>query len=157
MQATPETLNALSSYLASTVSPDAATRRAAEDSLRQGEGQPGFLQLILQLVKSDGVDMTVRQAGGVYFKNVVKKLWAGEEVRVSCGAELTDQETQITQEDKNAIKAQLVPVMIALGTPTTARLQSQIGEALSMIAAQDFPENWEGLCDVSEERASKTC
>jgi len=40
--------------------------------------------------------------------------------------------------------------MIALGTPTTARLQSQIGEALSVIAAQDFPENWEGLCDVSE-------
>jgi len=39
--------------------------------------------------------------------------------------------------------------MIALGTPATARLQSQIGEALSVIAAQDFPENWEGLCDVS--------
>jgi exportin-2 (importin alpha re-exporter) len=82
MQATPETLNALSSYLASTVSPDASTRRAAEDSLRQGEGQAGFLQLILQLVKNDGVDMTVRQAGGVYFKNVVKRLWADEEV---CG------------------------------------------------------------------------
>lgn len=57
---------------------------------------------------------------------------------------------QISQADKDAIKAQLVPVMIALGTPATARLQSQIGEALSVIAAQDFPENWEGLCDVSE-------
>lgn len=42
--------------------------------------------------------------------------------------------------------------MIALGTPATARLQSQIGEALSVIAAQDFPENWEGLCDVSTDR-----
>lgn len=61
------------------------------------------------------------------------------------------QETQISPEDKKAIKAQLVPVMIALGTPSTARLQSQIGEALSMIAAQDFPENWEGLCDVSKQ------
>jgi hypothetical protein len=40
--------------------------------------------------------------------------------------------------------------MIALGTPATARLQSQVGEALSVIAAQDFPENWEGLCDVSD-------
>lgn len=80
MQATPETLNALSSYLQSTVSPDASTRRSAEESLRQGEGQPGFLQLILELVRSDSVDMTVRQAGGVYFKNVVKKLWSDEEV-----------------------------------------------------------------------------
>lgn len=41
--------------------------------------------------------------------------------------------------------------MIALGTPATARLQSQIGESLSMIAAQDFPEKWEGLCDVSQQ------
>jgi exportin-2 (importin alpha re-exporter) len=80
MQATPETLNALSGYLSATVSPDAATRRSAEESLRSGEAQPGFLQIVLHLVKSDGVDMTVRQAGGVYFKNVVKKLWAGEEV-----------------------------------------------------------------------------
>lgn len=82
MQATPETLNALTSYLSSTVSPDAGTRRSAEESLRQGEGQAGFLQLILELVRSDGVDMTVRQAGGVYFKNVVKKLWSDEEASV---------------------------------------------------------------------------
>jgi exportin-2 (importin alpha re-exporter) len=80
MQATPETLQLLSNYLTSTVSPDAATRRAAEDSLRQAEKQPGFLILVLELVKSDGVDMLVRQAGGVYFKNVVKRLWSGEEV-----------------------------------------------------------------------------
>lgn len=86
MQATPETLNALSGYLSSTVSPDAATRRSAEESLKSGEGQAGFLQLVLHLVKSDGVDMTVRQAGGVYFKNVVKKLWAGEEVCSSARA-----------------------------------------------------------------------
>jgi exportin-2 (importin alpha re-exporter) len=39
--------------------------------------------------------------------------------------------------------------MIELGTPATARLQSQIGEALSMIASQDFPDQWEGLVDVS--------
>jgi exportin-2 (importin alpha re-exporter) len=39
--------------------------------------------------------------------------------------------------------------MIALGTPATARLQSQISEALSTIATLDFPDDWEGLIDVS--------
>lgn len=80
MQAKPETLNLLSQTLTSTVSPDSTTRRAAEDSLKQGESQPGFLILVLELVGSDGVDMVVRQAAGVYFKNTAKKLWAGDEV-----------------------------------------------------------------------------
>lgn len=137
MQATPETIAALSQYLSNTVSPDAATRRSAEESLRQGEAQQGFLQLVLQLVGADSTDMVVRQAAALYFKNVVKRLWEGEE------------EVQIAEQDKAAIKGQLVPLMIALGTPQTVRLQSQIGEGLSTIASIDFPENWETLVDVS--------
>ncbi|KAL7424789.1 importin-alpha export receptor [Cryptotrichosporon argae] len=135
MQATPETLTLLSSYLANTVSPDAAARRSAEDSLRQAEAQQGFLLLVLELVKADAADMIVRQAGGVYFKNAVKRLWAGED------------EVQLADADKEAVKSQIVAVMIALGTPKTARLQSQVGEALSTIATLDFPERWENLCD----------
>ncbi|OXB34588.1 importin-alpha export receptor [Cryptococcus neoformans] len=135
MQATPETLSLLTNYLSSTVSPDAHTRRSAEESLRQAEGQQGFLLLVLELVKADSVNMVVRQAGGVYFKNTVKRLWSG------------DEETQINPADKAAIKSQLVPMMIALGTPQTSRLQSQIGEGLSHIASLDFPGEWEGLCD----------
>ena len=84
MQANPETLQLLSNTLSSTVSPDAPTRRTAEDSLRQGEAQPGFLLLVLELVRNDGVDMIVRQAGGVYFKNAVRRLWPGEEVSLAC-------------------------------------------------------------------------
>lgn len=79
MQSSLETLQILSQTLSSTVSPDGAVRRSAEESLRQGESRQGFLSLVLELVKSDGVDMTVRQAGGVYFKNAVKRLWGGEE------------------------------------------------------------------------------
>ncbi|KAK4688334.1 exportin-2 (importin alpha re-exporter), partial [Tremellales sp. Uapishka_1] len=135
MQATPETLQLLSQYLSSSLSPDPPTRKAAEESLRQAEAQPGFLLLVLALVKEDAADMPVRQAGGVYFKNVVKRLWAGEE------------DVQIVDADKESIKSQLVPIMIGLGTPKTAILQSQIGEGLSTIASLDFPDKWEGLCD----------
>ncbi|ORX36025.1 Cse1-domain-containing protein [Kockovaella imperatae] len=135
--ASSDTLRALSQALSSTVvSHDAATRRLAEESLRQGESQPGFLVLLLQLVRSDDVDMIVRQAGGVYFKNAVKRLWEGEETDV-----------MISPEDKAAIKQQLVPIMIALGSPATAKLQAQIGEGLAIIAEKDFPEQWEGLVD----------
>jgi exportin-2 (importin alpha re-exporter) len=80
MQVTPEMLSLLCNTLTATVSPDATARRAAEEQLRTGEAQPGFLLLVLQLVKSDGVNMVVRQSGGVYFKNAVKRLWDGEEV-----------------------------------------------------------------------------
>lgn len=45
--------------------------------------------------------------------------------------------------------------MISLGTPATAKLQSQVGEALSTIASQDFPEEWNGLVDVSTSRCLK--
>ncbi|WRT64247.1 uncharacterized protein IL334_001178 [Kwoniella shivajii] len=135
MQATSETLSALSSYLSATVSSDAHARRSAEESLRQAEAQQGFLLLVLELAKADSVDPVVRQAGGVYFKNAVKRLWSGEE------------ETQISPADKTTIKSQLVPIMIALGTAKTARIQSQIGEGLSHIATLDFPNEWEGLCD----------
>jgi hypothetical protein len=83
MQANAETLSALSAALTATVSSDATTRRSAEEQLRQGEKQPGFLLVVLDLVRSSEVDKVVRQSGGVYFKNAIKRLWAGEEVRVS--------------------------------------------------------------------------
>lgn len=138
MQADQQSLAALSKYLGDTVSPDATARRAAEDSLRRAESQQGFLQVVLELVRSDSASSVVRQAAGVYFKNTVKRLWAG------------DEDVQIVQDDKTAVKNQLVPLMIALGTPQTARLQSQIGEGLSTIASIDFPEQWEGLVGVSD-------
>ena len=81
MQANQETLAGLSNALTSTVSADATTRRSAEEQLRQGEKQPGFLLVVLELVRTEAAGMVVRQTGGVYFKNAVKRLWSGEEVR----------------------------------------------------------------------------
>ncbi|WVN87912.1 uncharacterized protein L203_103109 [Cryptococcus depauperatus CBS 7841] len=55
--------------------------------------------------------------------------------------------TQISAMDKAPIKTQLVPLMISLGTPQTAKLQSQIGKGWGYIISLDFPDDWEGLCD----------
>lgn len=65
------------------------------------------------------------------------------------------QEVQISSGDKGAIKSQLVSIMIALGNPATARLQAQIGEGLSTVAEKDFPEEWDGLVDVSTGHAGQ--
>ena len=73
-------LQTLSTTFSASISPDTNIRRQAEAQLKQGEASPGFLLLLLQLVNSGEADITVRQTAGVYFKNAVKRLWAGEEV-----------------------------------------------------------------------------
>ena len=49
--------------------------------------------------------------------------------------------------DRQALKAQVIPVMIGLADQPA--LQIQIGEAISVMAAADFPEEWSDLVDVS--------
>jgi exportin-2 (importin alpha re-exporter) len=48
---------------------------AAETFLQSVERQAGFSRLLLQLVGSEAVEMPVRQAGAVFFKNYIKRNW----------------------------------------------------------------------------------
>ncbi|KAJ9111753.1 hypothetical protein QFC22_006412 [Naganishia vaughanmartiniae] len=135
MDATTENLSMLSDLLTQSLSPRPEIRHPAEKNLNATELQPGFLLLVLALVKDDRAALEIRQAAGVYFKNVVRKRWS--------------EETEITQFDRTAVKSQLVPIMVSLSTPggPAAKLQSQIGEAVAEIASVDFPEQWPNLLD----------
>lgn len=62
---------------------------------------------------------------------------------------MTQQGEPVTEQDKNAIKGNLVPIMISLAKPETSTLQVLIGDALATIAGYDFPERWPTLVDVS--------
>jgi exportin-2 (importin alpha re-exporter) len=75
MQANQEHLRMLSDLLTQSLSPQPEIRHPAEKNLDSSETQEGFLLLVLSLVRSDAAPMHVRQAAGVYFKNVVKKRW----------------------------------------------------------------------------------
>lgn len=86
MQATPENLQQLSTLLTQSLSPAPETRHAAEKSLTSSETQEGFLLLVLTLVRDANVSMDIRQAAGVYFKNVVRKRWAEVSRPVTCSA-----------------------------------------------------------------------
>ena len=75
MEATPENVQILVTYLTQTLSPDYAVRKPAEDSLMAVEKQAGYSLLLLQLVESEQVDVSVRLAAVINFKNFVKRNW----------------------------------------------------------------------------------
>ncbi|KAJ9118399.1 hypothetical protein QFC24_006228 [Naganishia onofrii] len=156
MEATTENLSMLSDLLTQSLSPRPEIRHPAEKNLNATELQPGFLLLVLALVKDDRAALEIRQAAGVYFKNVVRKRWSevgSPDLGIfPASAEMLlfgRQETEITQFDRTAVKSQLVPIMVSLSTPggPAAKLQSQIGEAVAEIASVDFPEQWPNLLD----------
>lgn len=76
MEATTENLSMLSDLLTQSLSPRPEIRHPAEKNLNATELQPGFLLLVLALVKDDRAPLEIRQAAGVYFKNVVRKRWS---------------------------------------------------------------------------------
>ncbi len=75
----------LSNLLEQSLSPQPEIRHPAEKALKAGEEQSQFLLVVLELVKNNQAPAHVRQAGGVYFKNVIKSRWA--EVGLTCFAE----------------------------------------------------------------------
>lgn len=78
MDPTPENLNALSTYLKQTMSPEAGVRKPAEDFLRSVENQPGFPLLLLTLLGSENNDpetQSIKLAASINFKNYIKRNW----------------------------------------------------------------------------------
>ncbi|KAI0045803.1 importin alpha re-exporter [Auriscalpium vulgare] len=121
------------SLLLASLSPQ--SRKQAEQSLQTFSRQSNFLSHLLQLVLNPAQDGAVRLAGAVYLKNVVKQRWD------------EDDEFPVAEADKQALKPQLVPAMIALSSPNDKQLRIQIAEAVSLIAKSDFPHEWPDLID----------
>ena len=131
MQATPENLQALAGYLSQTLSADNNVRKPAETYLEQVEGTENYALLVLQLSDTDAVDMTVRLAAAINFKNFVKRNWRIVE----------DEPNKISSADRETIKKRIVNLM--LKTPEV--VQRQLSDAITIIGQEDFPNNWQGL------------
>ncbi|KAG9044436.1 importin-alpha export receptor [Tulasnella sp. UAMH 9824] len=123
----------LSDVLLASLSP--STRSQAETTLSTlSTTQPQFLTSLLQLVLDQSQQIQARQAAAVYFKNVIKRRWDAE----------ANEETPIDQNEKNTLKEQLVPAMVALSSQSKL-LRTQIADAVGLVAAIDFPTLWPGL------------
>ena len=93
--------------------------------------QPQCTLTVLQLLTEERIELPVRQAGAVFFKNLVKQHWAPED------------ETAFTIPPD--VKGQVRDGLLRLILFVPELLQSQLSEALALVAKHDFPAQWPTL------------
>jgi exportin-2 (importin alpha re-exporter) len=126
----------LASILLASLQPQ--TRQQAEQTLDQfSNTQPQFFVQLLRLVLDPSQTQPVRLSASIYFKNTVKRRWDDEQT-----------DTPIPGIEKRELKADLLPAMITLSGPATKSLRAQLAESIAIIAACDFPLQWDTLIDV---------
>ncbi|KAH7073441.1 CAS/CSE protein [Paraphoma chrysanthemicola] len=123
-------ISALSQLLEASLDP--RRNKEAEAAIQQEQTKPGFSLTLLHIVASDSVPQTTRLASALYFKNFIKRHWVDE-----------DGNYRLPEDEVVAIKRELIGLMVSV----PPNLQSQLGEAISAIAASDFWERWDTLVD----------
>ncbi|XP_053981476.1 exportin-2 isoform X2 [Hylaeus anthracinus] len=138
MELTDDNLLTLSEYLKHSLSPEFHVRRPAEKFLESVEANQNYPLLLLHLVDKSEINITIRIAGAVAFKNYVKRNWKKEEDFVD----------RIHTQDREAIKKLIVNLM--LHSPDS--IQKQLSDAVSIIGKYDFPKKWPELIDQMVEK-----
>jgi exportin-2 (importin alpha re-exporter) len=111
----------------------AAKNLTAEVALRQEEAKPGFSLSLLQITASANYPYNTRLASALCFKNFIRRNWTDE-----------DGNYKLPADEVATIKRELISLMISV----PAGIQTQLGEAVSVIADSDFWERWDTLVDV---------
>lgn len=111
--------NALTAYL-----------HLAEASLREAENSQGFILTLLQIVAAEEVPLTTRLAAALCFKNFVRRSWTDE-----------DGNHKLPSDEVTTVKRDIVGLMISV----PSQIQSQLGDAISVIADSDFFKQWDTL------------
>jgi exportin-2 (importin alpha re-exporter) len=111
---------------------DPRQNKQAEATLRQEEQKPGFSLQLLQITASTSYPYNTRLASALCFKNFIKRNWTDE-----------DGNYKLQLDEVATIKRELISLMISV----PAGIQSQLGEAVSVIADSDFWERWDTLVD----------
>ncbi|RVD83340.1 uncharacterized protein DFL_007732 [Arthrobotrys flagrans] len=123
-----ENMKQLAQLLANSL--DHSQNKEAEKQLKSVETTPGFPLMLLRTVATPELPITVRLAGALFFKNLIRRSWTDEEGN-----------HKFASSDVAAIKSELLGVMIQV----PPNLQVQIGEAISVIADSDFYKKWDTL------------
>ncbi|KAH8881534.1 Cse1-domain-containing protein [Thozetella sp. PMI_491] len=120
---------------------DPQQHRKAENALRQEEKKPNYSLMLLQIVASDPLPLKTRLAAALAFKNFVRHNYVDE-----------DGNYKLPADEVATIKQEIVGLMIS----TPSNIQSQLGEAISLIADSDFWTRWDTLTADLVQRLSKT-
>lgn len=131
-------LNSIYAALAGTLATDQAARQAAEDALKSLERVPGYFSSLFQVVNSKEAPLEVRQAGIIYFKNLVNKHWERENPT-------QDEATNwvIAEQDRQFVRQNLLEALVQ----AHPLCRSQVAESLRKISSLDFPEKLPGFLE----------
>jgi len=123
------------------------TREASERALEGLQKIIGFSPSLLQVVMTADLDMAVRQAGVIYFKNLVTGYWVPKEDKKN--ADIPDHlkpshtNFSLHEQDRAMIRDNLVDAITA--APDAVRIQLLV--CARVIIRHDFPGTWTGLVD----------
>lgn len=98
-----------------------------------------FLPTVLQIVMENSIELPVRQAAAIYFKNEVVNFWNDKEAKK--GQPLVTY--SIHEQDKELIRNVIVDAVVA--APDAIRISLCV--SLNYIIKYDFPEKWTGIVD----------
>ncbi|KAH7322034.1 ARM repeat-containing protein [Rhizoctonia solani] len=130
----------VSTLFATTFNPDPNVRIAAELELRKALAQPGMLSAVVQIVGTNGVDLSVRQAAVVFLKNAVARGYGIN----NAAAQQQLSTPPIPHTDKQYIKQHILPLIVA--SPNRA-IRIQLAAVLKTLVSHDFPDKWPGFMD----------
>ena len=75
MEITDGNLETLAGYLEKTMAPEAEIRKPAEKFLESVEANKNYGLLLLHLMDKEAINIAIRVAGVIAFKNFVKRNW----------------------------------------------------------------------------------
>ncbi|TPX20368.1 importin-alpha export receptor [Coccidioides immitis] len=118
---------------------DPRQHKQAEAALRQEEKKPGYSLQLLHITANSSYPYNTRLSSALYFKNFIKWNWTDE-----------DGSYKLQEKDVVTIKQELISLMISM----PPGIQTQLGEAVSVIADSDFWQRWDTLVDDLVSRLS---
>jgi len=131
-------LNAIYAALQGTLSQNQQERQAAEAALKSLEGTPGYISALFRILNSKEASLEVRQAGIIYFKNLVLKNWERETPQQDEGHNWV-----IAEDDRAFIRQNMLEALVS----SHPLCRPQVAESLKKIASIDFPAKLPGFLE----------
>ncbi|VDO04808.1 unnamed protein product [Rodentolepis nana] len=114
-------------------------REEAEKLLNEMQRMTGFGPTLLQIILEPSLNLSIRQSGGVFFKNMILKSW-----RYKVNDELDGELFFVLDDsDKNNIRS----VIVAAIVNSEIQLQSILKVALEKILRVDYPSRFPNFVD----------
>ncbi|CCH40472.1 putative importin-7 [Wickerhamomyces ciferrii] len=122
------------------LSADQAVRQQAEKTLREAQRAIGFLGACLDILATKEVDLPVKKAAAVFFKNRIVRHWS------SRNGDEKDEE-QVDNDEKPIIRDRLLPTLVSVNN----QLRNQLVPVLHTIIVADYPNQWSNLVDSASQ------